>query len=138
MQQRDILKDEIEKISKVLARLAAKLLGIEDDIQFNTIRQQTASTLKDELDFDLDELLSLNDVRYMAALQQLQLGTTYLERLIEILHALGQKSNTSIDKLNYHKKALATLNFLEHSTQSTGFVQLQLRGDLEREIEHLE
>ena len=92
MQQRDIIKDEIERLGRVLGKVITMLVGLEGgEIEPAEARTIAENQFRLEFDLDLEELLELNRVDLKAKLEELRLQPGHLEQLGDILDALARQ-----------------------------------------------
>lgn len=61
MEQRDYLMRQIEQLGQVLAKMLARLLGINQQSNASLVMEELRQTYKNELDIDLDELVQIPD-----------------------------------------------------------------------------
>ena len=56
MEQRDLLKDQIEQLGKVLAKILPDFLGLKSEGQISQGIEITNHRLRSELDIEIEEL----------------------------------------------------------------------------------
>jgi len=82
MQQRDIIKDEIERLGRVLGKLVAMLLELESGGASPQMAREVAEDkFRNELELDLDELLELNLSNLKAKLDELHFQPPHVDQL---------------------------------------------------------
>lgn len=89
MEQRDILKDQIEELGRVLGKIIADFLGLKE--QGNITQGIIISTqqLKSSLAIDLELLLSKTNAELLAYLQERNLSFEQIETLANHLVEIG-------------------------------------------------
>ncbi len=89
MEQRDILKDQIEELGRVLGKIIADFLGLKE--QGNITQGIIISTqqLKSSLAIDLELLLSKTNAELLAYLQERNLSFEHIETLANHLAEIG-------------------------------------------------
>jgi hypothetical protein len=86
MVQRDFIKDEIERLGRVFGKLITMILATEGGAMGpSEIRQIAQEQLRDEFDFDIDEVLELSRIDLMARLDEFNLLPPQMEQLGDFL-----------------------------------------------------
>ena len=112
MEQRDYLKKQIDQLGQVLAKLFSDLLGLKNSGQINTGLEMTDQTLKNELDFDVQDLLDMPTDKFIDTLTtQTGLTNENLDKLSEILLLIAD--NRENDNKNLFEKCLIIYEYLE-------------------------
>jgi hypothetical protein len=108
MQQRDFIKDEIERLGRVLGKLVVMLLGTEGGDLNPQQRILTAQQkLKAEGDLDPKELVRLSREDLIKKLDQLNLEPLHLDQLAEFLAVwAGEEGDPEIKKILYQRALL--------------------------------
>jgi len=92
MQQRDFIKDEIERLGRVLGKLVTMMLDIEGGtISSSQLRQIGEDQFRGELGFDVNEILELVRVDLISRLEELNFQPPHLEQLGDFLAILGRR-----------------------------------------------
>ena len=105
MQQRDYLLREIEKIGAIIQTIRQKLLGGTDKLSINIEQQveEAKGMLLNDLDFDMDKFLALNDEAAFAYINKYPGFTVKnMEALALWLSEIGTANHSNI----YLEKAL--------------------------------
>jgi hypothetical protein len=78
MEQRDLLKDQIEQLGKVLAKVLADIIGFKGQGQAVEGIQKTNEALQEEADINIESLLNLKRriLKCIANLSYLQVRIT--------------------------------------------------------------
>ncbi len=123
MIQRDFLLKEIEKIGLILSAILQKLFGGKDNLSITVEKQveDAKGMLFNDMNFDLDKLLSLNTEDSNEYISQFKsIGINNLELLAGIISQMGFNSESD-DSKKYLEKALQIYEFckLEDKTYSS-------------------
>lgn len=98
MQQRDILLDQIEQFSRVMAKIMFGFLDLKAKGDITLAIQTTDQQLKSELDIDIDELIHFTEDELEKYAEEKQLTDSHLDELAKYLYELGEieqgKSNS--------------------------------------------
>jgi len=100
MQQRDILLDEIQQFSRVLAKLMFGFLDLKAKGDITLAIQTTNQQLKSELDIDIDALINFTEEELENYAEEKQLTDNHLDELAKYLYELGEIEQK---KNNLHK-----------------------------------
>lgn len=90
MQRRDLLKDQIEQLGKVLAKMLDSFFNFKSNGQVGLGIQQTEQTLKEELGIDLDKLTRLSNYELKQFLEDRNYTNDHLQQLSELLFEYAQ------------------------------------------------
>lgn len=123
MEKRDYLLLEIEKIGQMLNMIISKLTGRDNGTTTNTERvlEETATTLKDEFDFDLNAFLKMgqqDSLKYMSNFKSFD--TNNIELLAQILVRLRTMKGIYGDNL-YLEKALMLYEYCSEKDKTFSF-----------------
>ena len=112
MEQRDYLKKQIDQLGQVLAKIFSDLIGLKNSGQIITGIEITDQTLKNELDFDLQDLLDIPTDKFIDTLTtQKGLTNENLDKLAEILLLVAD--NLEDDNKKLFEKCLIIHEYLE-------------------------
>ena len=107
MQQRDIIKDEIERLGRVLGKLVAMLLELESGGASPQMAREVAEDkFRNELELDLDELLELNLSNLKAKLDELHFQPPHVDQLGDFLSALAHREENPELRERFFRRAL--------------------------------
>ena len=120
MERRDILKDQIEQLGRVLGKMIAKLLKLKDHEITPSTLNDLEQELQDELDLNIDDLLALNDQAIENFLKERKFHWSHFEALSEYLHEAGQmvRGEDAVKAHLYFEKALALLELTDKVTKT--------------------
>ncbi len=127
MIQKDYLLKEIEKIGLIINTIRQKLLGGKDNLAINIEEHinETKTLLKDELDFDLEQFLSLNTEAsntYLSSIKGFNIDN--IELLAEYISQLGFRNNSTQSK-KYLEKALQLYEYCNVKSKNYSFQREQ-------------
>lgn len=112
MEQQDYLKKQIDQLGQVLAKIFSDLLGLKNSGQINTGLEITNQTLKNELDFDIQDLLDIPTDNFIHTITtQKNLTNGNLDKLAEILLLIAD--NRQDDNKRLYEKCLTIYEYLE-------------------------
>ena len=136
MQQRDILKDEIEELGRVLGRILATFLGWKSEGDPVRGTEMANEQLASELDISVEYLLALDESALREWLTSRHWSPSHMEVLAQYLAAVGTESvNTDrAEAERYLRTALFLLDIADDLSATLSFERLSLRGDVERAL----
>ena len=112
MEQQDYLKRQIDQLGKVLAKIFSYLLGLKNSGQINEGLEITNKTLKNELNFDIQNLLDIPTDDFVNTLKEHKnLANDNLGKLADILLLIAD--NAQADNKKIYEKCLAIYEYLE-------------------------
>lgn len=112
MEQQDYLKKQIDQLGQALAKIFSDLLGLKNNGQINAGLEITNQTLKNELDFDIQDLLDIPTDKFIDTLTtQKNLTNDNLDKLAEILLLIAD--NRQDDNKKLYEKCLTIYEYLE-------------------------
>jgi hypothetical protein len=117
MEKRDYLMDQIEQLGRVLGQILVQLLGLKSEGRVTDGIEIASQTLKTELDFDIDELLSIPTGIFTSVLvQQKKFNNSHMEQLTEIFMLIADElyvTEPQNEKTrNLYLKSLEIYNYL--------------------------
>lgn len=140
MEQRDLIKDEIEKIGKMLLGIFSRVLGksFEGDI---SIRLEVATQqLQEELDIDITKLVALEGSELKNHLEKRKINdSTHFEKLVEYLEIVA-KNKKAIDKESaegYLICALDLLDLADSLSQKMTMKRMKKKAEIEKLLSEL-
>ena len=126
MEERDYFKRQIDLLGKVLGKLLADLIGKKNGGGFTGGIEITNQVLKDELDIDIEFLISIPKDKIIDFLKiEKGLSDENLELIAEIL-ILNLERNfdnkiEEINRLNLYEKCLKIYEYIEKSHKTYSF-----------------
>lgn len=137
MQQRDIIKDEIEQLGRALGKITANFLGLKTEENVTEAIQITNTELLSELDIDIEKLIKLEANELEDYIDSNNLTEIHLDQLASYLFEIGMHEKSED---NAHKKwfeaAMRLLEIVSEKSDTITFARIDLIGKIEKELEH--
>lgn len=131
MQNRDLLKDEIERVGKVLAKILSEILGLQSSNNANDGIEITNQQLKDELDIDVAAMLELPKNALQDFLIKRNFIAAHIEYLSDYFGILGKKQTEAIKKQAYLLKAVELLDIADDSFNTMSLQRMNKKTQLQ-------
>ena len=133
MEQRDILKDQIEQVGKVLAKVLANFLGLKSNGQISLGIEKANKQLKTEIDLDISKIASLSKDELKAYLEERKITPSYMETLAEYLSEIGEYEITNYKEKSTHylKSAMDLLDLADEVSKSLSFERREKKLKIE-------
>ena len=138
MEQRDLIKDQIEQLGKVLAKILSNFLGMADKNNVSNGIETTNQQLKNELNIDIEKILSLAKEELKNYLSTLQLNEEHLETLSEYFEEIGIreiKTNKAKSKL-YLEKAIELLDIANEISSTFSLNRITKKNEIKNVLQH--
>lgn len=138
MERRDILKEQIEQLGRVLGKIIANFIGLKT--QGNVLEepvQATNQALQSELNLDVDNVLQLEDAALAQYLDALNFNEQHLDQLAHYLYEAGKHYQTAGNRsaaLSYFQAAGRLLLLLEERSSTITFARIALKQHITREL----
>ena len=120
MEKRDLIKDEIERLGKVLGKIVANLLNLKADGETNEGIKATEQALREELELDLGYLAQLDDKQFIDHVtSKRNFNFLLLEQLGDVFLELGEGMLIAADKENallYLQKSLVIYEYISRES----------------------
>lgn len=118
MTQRDIIKDQIEQLGRVLGKITAELLDLDNRGDLNDGIELATQQLQNEADIDLNKLVLMSEEELKSFFANKNFESVTMDRLADLLVQLGKRNlqlhPTEVEK--YFQTALRIYNLAdEHS-----------------------
>lgn len=123
MEQRDFIKDELERLGKALSNLMAKFLGMNADGNADFGIETTNEQLKSQLDIDVEIILQLNQQQLTVYLKERKLTNQHIETLIDYFVDMGEhtiKTNKNLGT-SILKKVLEMYQTIDETSKTYSF-----------------
>ena len=126
MQQRDIIKDQIDQLGKVLAKLVSDFLAHKEKGQPSLGIEVTNQTLKSELDIDVSKIKMLGKSELKNYLVEKQFAAMHFEILSEYFIEISKaaKEIHQEDSEMWLKKATELQDMAEEISKTVSFLRL--------------
>lgn len=140
MEQRDIIKDQIEQVGKVLGQLLSKFLKLKTIGEERHAIEITNRELKDELDIDVEALLDFDKETVKDFLGNKKLAEKSLEILSDYLRKIGASKATSFPKeaIRYYQKAIQLLELADEASEALSLDRLDLQKEIKAAMINLQ
>lgn len=133
MEQRDLLKDQIEQLGKVLANILSDLLGLKSKGQTSQGIEATNQRLQGELDIDIEKITTLTKKELKDYLKNRHLRAEHLEILSECLKEIGKgkiEENKKDAKMKL-EKAIELLDIADEISKTMSFDRINKKKEIE-------
>ena len=92
MERRDLIKDQIEQLGRVLGAIVARFLGTKAEGNVAQGVEIANESLRSQLDLDMDLIITLNTPELREYLAQRNLNSEHLETLADYLIAWAESA----------------------------------------------
>jgi len=120
LEQKDILKDEIEKIGKVLAKILGSFFSLNTNTEMIASIESINTQLIDDLDIDIHEMLQMNVNELHNYIISKGLNDTHLDLLSNYIYEVGllnkQNKNYALACFLLSKKMLQSISSISVTT----------------------
>lgn len=134
MEQRDLIKEQIDQLGKVLGIILADFLGLKRDLGGAKGIEITNTRFQAELDLDIEHLLSLEKGELEHFLEEHKIATDHLDVLSEYLMGAGEGliDEDSEKAAVYLTKSLEVMDILDTTTRSLSFQRVERRSRVKK------
>ena len=132
MERRDLIKDQIEQLGRVLGKIIADFFGLKSSDQIEQGVEVTNKQLKTELDIGITELVVLPKADLKTYLVERKIGIGHFETLGEYLIEIGNHQ-MSYDKNQakvYLTKSLELLDLEDEISNTISFERQNLKSKI--------
>lgn len=139
MEQRDLLKAQIEQLGKVLAKILSDFLGLKSKGQFSQGIEITNKRLQNELDIDIEKIGALSKDKLKDYLKQQKLTTVHIEFLSEYLKEIGiGEIKTDKNKARMSlEQAIHLLDAADEISKTMSFDRINKKKEIEKVLQQL-
>jgi len=106
MEQRDLLKEQIEQLGRAIGKVITGFLGLKADGNVQKGIDITNQQFKSELDIDIERLLSLNKPELTDYLLTKNIGETSIVQLAEYVEMIGESQTDNAAKAGAFNSAV--------------------------------
>ncbi len=137
MEQRDLLKDQIEQLSKVLAKILSNLLGLKFHGNVAQGIEISNEHLQSELGIDIEKLMTLNTTGLTEYVKNRKLTGDHLEILSEYLKEVGilKIKTNNIDGKIWLEKAIELLSIADEISKTMSFDRINKKHKIENMLQ---
>jgi hypothetical protein len=136
MERRDLIKEQIEQLGKVLGAILTKFLGGKTEGNPAKEIQVIDKQLKEKLNIDIEEMFNIDKTpelgKYIKS--ETKLAPQHLELLSEYLQEIGEThfdNNNKKEAKQYLKKALQLLDIADKNSNSLSFTRIDKKAKIE-------
>lgn len=132
MEQRDLLKDQIEQLGKALAKILSDFLGLSSKGQTSEAIEIANESFQKQLDIDIQKVLTLSATDLMKYLQDRNLTADHIEIIADYLKASSTAEHEVDKQKNQLKldKALELLQLADEVSQAVSFSRIQKKKEI--------
>ena len=132
MVQRDIIKDEIEQLGKVLGKIISDFLNLKSTGKITQAIVLSTKQLKGQLDLNIDKLLALSKKELKEYLFEKKIPFDHFEVLAEYLYEMGvcQTSTDEFIAKSYLKKSLELLELMDDLSATLSFDRMNRKSTI--------
>ena len=128
MQQRDILKDQIEQLGRVLGKIIADFLGRKAQGEVGRALEETHQALQTALGMDPDELLNWSAVEMEAWVNDRQWSSAQIDTLARYYYEAGaHRQDREGGAHNRFETARILLKLSEERSDTLTFDRMELK-----------
>jgi len=137
VERRDLLKDQIEQLGKVLAKILVDFMGFKSTGQASKGIEICNQQLKTELDIDVEELLVLSKDELKDFFIERGITASHLEILTDYLTELGisKKETDQVMANQFFQKAIDLLDLADQITRSVSYTRINKKQILQKNIQ---
>ena len=109
-------------MAKVIGKLLADLIGLKSDGHLIEAESIVNKVFETELNFNLDELLAIEDDKFIDFLtKKKQFSLETIEGIANILFELGDAFENKKNQRDYFKKAISLFEYLNKERKTVSF-----------------
>jgi hypothetical protein len=135
MQHRDLLKDQIEQLGKVISGILADFIGMKTRGETSQGILNLSQQFKEKLDLELDNLVSFSQIELIDYVESRQLFPNQLEIIADCLKEMGS-ANLDVKETLARTQLERALVLLDYVDEKTKTLSLD-RNDKKKEIERI-
>ena len=137
MERRDILKDQIEQLGRVLGKILANFLGLKSEGRISQGIEMTNKQLQLELDIDIEKITTFDGPGLRDYLKGRKLVAEHLEKLSDYLAQVG-KFTWEDDKQKAKRlleTAIELLDIADEISKTASFDRVDRRHKIEEMLQ---
>lgn len=136
MQQRDIIKDEIEQLGRVLGKIIAHFLHLKAQGNIAIAIQATNAQLQSELDIDIEEIIAFTPEELERYADTKRLTDKHLDELAKYLYELGEieKEKNPMNASKYFEAAKRLIITAGKISKTFTFERAELKQKIEDKL----
>ena len=136
MEQRDLIKDQIEQMGKAIANVQANFLGLKYQGKVSEGIEISNAALKTELDLDVDTILSLTGQELKDYLGLKKLTSNHIENLADYFIEMGtyRKEQDRSEAARIFQRALELITIVNDSTTTYSIERKNKETDVREQL----
>lgn len=133
MERRDLIKDQIEQLGRVLGKILGNFLKMKSAGKVSQGVEIANQQLESELDVSLEQLLSRSKSELKAYLLSKSMTAEHLETLSDLLREIGESKIASYpnEARGTLTKSLELLDIADEITETASFIRMDKRAEIE-------
>lgn len=133
MEQRDLIKDQIEQLGRVLGKIFADFTGLKSQGRVSQAIEISNEKLQTQLDIDIDKIISLNSEELEEYVVKKELTFEHIEVLSEYLTEIGkvQMEQNRENAKRIFIKAIELLDISDGISQTMCFTRMDKKSNIE-------
>lgn len=136
MQQRDLIKDQIEQLGKVLGQIMAAFFRLKTEGQTQEAIQITNNEFLDKLDISIETLVELNGDELTEQLLSKNLVDTHLDELASYLYEVGIiEQNQGKNPKKWLKAAEKVIKLADKQSNTITLERMDLKLKIEKALQ---
>lgn len=134
MERRDIIKDEIEQVSRILARIFADFIEAKSRGSISEAIEISNQQLQSQLDIKMEEVLSLKDADLKEYIGARNLTAEHLEVLSEYLRESGLSlmDDNNQASINNFELSIQLLDIADETSGTFCLSRMEKKNQLKR------
>lgn len=134
MEQRDLVKDEIERLGRALGKILADFLRLKSEGKVMEAIEMATHQLTEELDIDIERIIGESEEGTYRFFGSRKFTAAHLEDLSEYLTETGQSQLESEPEVAKQKlqKAIQLLDIADRLTKTVSFDRMDRRAGIQR------
>ena len=136
MQQRDIIKDEIEQLGRALGKLIANFLGMKTEGKVSEAIKITNAELLSDLDIDINKLVHLDEDELDGYIESINCNDLHLDQLANYLFEVGlHEKSVGGNSREWFESAMRLTEIVGNKSDTITFARIDLIKNIELELE---
>jgi hypothetical protein len=137
MERRDILKDQIEQMGRLLGKMLSTFLGLKARGKLDEALEVSQQQIKEEAGIDVATLVQMDEPELTSYLRKQNFAESHLETFAEYFTAIGEsKVDQGLpDGILYLRKALVVLEYADLSSRTASLVRLRSKQAVQKLID---
>lgn len=130
MERRDLIKDQIEELGRVLGKILADFLGLKSKGNVEQGMEVANERFQSQLDIDINQLINLSKDQLKEYVKDRGLTDSHLETLSDYLKEVGLGTSDSALNQVHLQKAIDLLDIADELTKTMSFERINKKSRL--------